>query len=73
MCVCVCGCVCVCFVAGLVVLTTLMGYSIASGPLQLEPLLWTVVGTGLCSAGANSINQVSSHWILSKKDTYVVG
>ncbi|KAL5473233.1 hypothetical protein EMCRGX_G027690 [Ephydatia muelleri] len=42
---------------GLVVLTTLMGYSIASGPLQLEPLLWTVVGTGLCSAGANSINQ----------------
>ena len=62
----VCVCVCVSF-AGLVVLTTLMGYSIASGPLQLESLLWTVVGTGLCSASANSINQVSGHWILSKK------
>lgn len=41
----------------LVVLTTLMGYSVASGPLQLESLLWTVLGTGLCSASANSINQ----------------
>lgn len=62
----VCMCTCVCsilytFFAGLVVLTALMGYSVASGPLQLESLLWTVLGTGLCSASANSINQVSSH------------
>lgn len=42
----------------LVVLTAVGGYSMAPGPLDIGVLLWTAAGTALCSAAANSFNQV---------------
>ena len=40
------------------VLTALAGYSMAPAPFDLSTLLWTTSGTALCSAAANSFNQV---------------
>ena len=45
-----------------VVLTTMAGYAIAPGLLNLSTLLWTTFGTGLCVASANAVNQ----WIEGK-------
>eukprot|EP00118_Oscarella_pearsei_P018025 m.182113 g.182113 ORF g.182113 m.182113 type:complete len:367 (+) comp39285_c0_seq28:51-1151(+) len=42
---------------GLVVTTAMAGYAIAPGPLELSTLAWLSLGTGLCSASANAINQ----------------
>jgi len=41
----------------LVVLTAMGGYAMAPGVVDVPTLLWTTVGTTLCSASANSINQ----------------
>ncbi|KAJ3116090.1 Protoheme IX farnesyltransferase, mitochondrial [Phlyctochytrium bullatum] len=43
--------------ASLVVLTTMAGYAVAPGAGNLVNLLWTTVGTTLCVASANTINQ----------------
>eukprot|EP01135_Chromosphaera_perkinsii_P000679 Nk52_evm7s148 gene=Nk52_evmTU7s148 len=43
--------------SGLVVLTTMVGYAMAPGMLQLDTLLYTTVGTGLCVCSANAFNQ----------------
>ena len=43
----------------LVVLTAMGGYGMAPGPLDPSILLWTTAGTALCSAAANSFNQVN--------------
>ncbi|KAI8318615.1 protoheme IX farnesyltransferase [Martensiomyces pterosporus] len=40
-----------------VVLTAMAGYAIAPGATQVGTLLWTTMGTTLCSASANSFNQ----------------
>ncbi len=40
-----------------VVLTTMAGYAVAPGLLELSTLFWTTVGTSLCVASANAINQ----------------
>jgi hypothetical protein len=40
-----------------VLLTTMAGYALAPGAASISNLLWTTVGTGLCVASANSINQ----------------
>jgi protoheme IX farnesyltransferase len=50
--------------AALVILTTMSGYAVAPGATQVTTLLWTTVGTGLCVASANTINQ----WIESPYD-----
>ncbi|KAL1923040.1 uncharacterized protein VTP21DRAFT_9416 [Calcarisporiella thermophila] len=50
--------------AGLVVLTTMCGYAMAPGATSLSCLLWTTLGTGMCVASANSINQ----WIEAPYD-----
>ena len=47
--------------SALVVLTTLAGYSMAPGSVGVATLLWTTAGTSLCSAAANSFNQVRMH------------
>ncbi|KAJ3161129.1 Protoheme IX farnesyltransferase, mitochondrial [Geranomyces michiganensis] len=44
-----------------VVLTAMAGYAIAPGALSVSTLLWTTVGTGLCSGAANAINQWVEH------------
>lgn len=41
----------------LVVLTTMVGYAMAPAPFVAETFLYCTIGTGLCSAAANSINQ----------------
>ena len=46
------------FSLALVVLTSLAGYTMAPAPLQMGTLLWATSGTALCSAAANTINQV---------------
>jgi hypothetical protein len=46
-----------------VVLTTMAGYAVAPNVLNLSTLFWTTVGTGLCVASANAINQ----WIEGKE------
>jgi len=43
--------------SGLVVLTTMVGYAMAPGAASLPTMLYTSLGTGLCVASANSINQ----------------
>lgn len=43
--------------SGLVVLTTMVGYAMSPGALQLSTLLWTTVGTALCVNAANTFNQ----------------
>ncbi|KAJ1988402.1 Protoheme IX farnesyltransferase, mitochondrial [Dimargaris cristalligena] len=43
--------------ASLVVLTTMCGYAVAPGAMDLPTLLYTTVGTGLCVASANTFNQ----------------
>ena len=40
-----------------VLLTTMAGYALAPGIASVSNLLWATVGTGLCVASANSINQ----------------
>jgi protoheme IX farnesyltransferase len=40
-----------------VLLTTMAGYAIAPGVSSLSTLLLTTLGTGMCVASANSINQ----------------
>ena len=42
----------------LVVLTTLAGYAIAPAPFSSTILLCGCLGTALCSAAANTFNQV---------------
>ncbi|KAJ3167361.1 Protoheme IX farnesyltransferase, mitochondrial [Geranomyces variabilis] len=37
------------------------GYAIAPGALSVSTLLWTTLGTGLCSGAANAINQWVEH------------
>jgi protoheme IX farnesyltransferase len=46
-----------CSIAGLVVITTVAGYVLAPAPLQIQSLMCAVIGTGLMSSAANSINQ----------------
>lgn len=41
----------------LVVITTMVGYAMAPAPFVAETFLYCTVGTGLCSAAANAINQ----------------
>lgn len=41
----------------LVVITTMVGYAVAPAPFVAETFLYCTVGTGLCSAAANAINQ----------------
>jgi heme o synthase len=43
--------------SALVVLTTMAGYSISPEAASVGTLLWTTLGTGLCVASANSLNQ----------------
>lgn len=47
--------------SALVILTTMCGYALAPCATNVITLAWTTVGTGLCVASANSINQ----WIES--------
>ncbi|KAJ1728429.1 Protoheme IX farnesyltransferase, mitochondrial [Coemansia sp. Benny D160-2] len=42
---------------GFVVLTAMAGYAVAPGATQVATLLWTGVGTTLCAASANTLNQ----------------
>ncbi|TPX62932.1 hypothetical protein PhCBS80983_g00203 [Powellomyces hirtus] len=44
-----------------VVLTAMAGYAVAPGALSVSTLLWTTVGTALCSGAANAINQWVEH------------
>lgn len=53
----------------LVVLTTLSGAAMAPVPFDLPLLFWTSLGTGLCSASANTINQV---WYISDYHSVIV-
>lgn len=53
----------------LVVLTTLSGAVMAPVPFDLPLLFWTSLGTGLCSASANTINQV---WYISDYHSVIV-
>ena len=46
------------FSIALVVLTTLVGYAMAPAPTMPSVLLYSCVGTALCSAAANTFNQV---------------
>lgn len=41
----------------LVVITTMAGYAMAPAPFELSSFVLCSIGTGLCSAAANSINQ----------------
>lgn len=41
----------------LVVITTMVGYAMAPAPFVAETFLYCTIGTGLCSAAANAINQ----------------
>lgn len=41
----------------LVVITTMVGYAMAPAPFDLSTFAYCTVGTGLCSAAANSVNQ----------------
>lgn len=41
----------------LVVITTMVGYAMAPAPFDPSTFLYCTVGTGLCSAAANAINQ----------------
>ena len=50
---------CFCCYTALVVLTALLGYSMAPAPLEWTTLTWAMVGTTLCSAAANTGNQVT--------------
>ncbi|MBX3470414.1 MAG: heme o synthase [Planctomycetes bacterium] len=44
--------------SSLVLLTTAVGFVLGErGPLRLELLLWTLVGTALCAFGASALNQ----------------
>ncbi|KAJ1978555.1 Protoheme IX farnesyltransferase, mitochondrial [Dimargaris xerosporica] len=43
--------------ATLVVLTTMCGYAVAPGSMDLLTLLYTTLGTGLCVGSANTFNQ----------------
>ncbi|EDO48268.1 predicted protein [Nematostella vectensis] len=43
--------------SGMVVLTAMAGYALAPAPMYLDTFLWASLGTGLCSAAANSFNQ----------------
>ncbi|KAK3851574.1 hypothetical protein Pcinc_041791 [Petrolisthes cinctipes] len=43
---------------GLVVLTTIAGYAMASAPLDITTLVSCSLGTGLVSAAANTVNQI---------------
>jgi len=43
--------------SALVVLTTMCGYALAPGATNVIELLSTTIGTGLCTASANAINQ----------------
>ena len=45
-------------IIALVVLTTLSGAVMAPVPIDVSLLMWVSVGTGLCSASANTFNQV---------------
>ena len=51
--------VCIIKYVALVVLTTLVGYAMAPGSLSSTTLIIGCLGTALCSASANTINQVS--------------
>ena len=44
---------------GLVVLTSMAGYALAPGAVDISTFLFASLGTGLCSCSANSVNQVS--------------
>ena len=50
---------CFCCYTALVVLTALLGYSMAPAPLEWTTLTWAMMGTTLCSAAANTGNQVT--------------
>ncbi|KAJ3033042.1 Protoheme IX farnesyltransferase, mitochondrial [Rhizophlyctis rosea] len=50
--------------SALVTLTTMAGYAMAPGTTSLSTLLYTTLGTSLCIASANTINQ----WIESPYD-----
>lgn len=41
----------------LVVITTMVGYAMAPAPFAADTFLYCTIGTGLCSAAANAINQ----------------
>lgn len=41
----------------LVVITTMVGYAMSPAPFDPTTFLYCTVGTGLCSAAANSVNQ----------------
>lgn len=45
------------FLPALVVITSMAGYAMAPAPFELSTFLLCSLGTGLCSAAANSINQ----------------
>ena len=49
---------CLLLYIALVVLTTLSGAVMAPVPIDATLLIWASVGTGLCSASANTFNQV---------------
>ena len=49
------------FSIALVVLTTLVGYAMAPCPTVPSVLLYSCMGTALCSAAANTFNQVMLH------------
>ncbi len=42
----------------LVLVTTAVGFVVTAGALETATLLWTLLGTGLAAAGANSLNQL---------------
>ncbi|KAJ3057363.1 Protoheme IX farnesyltransferase, mitochondrial [Rhizophlyctis rosea] len=50
--------------SALVTLTTMAGFAVAPGAAPVSTLLWTTLGTGLCIASANTINQ----WIEAPYD-----
>ena len=58
----------------LVVLTTLVGYAMAPGSLSSTTLILGCLGTALCSASANTINQVSGwkYYIIIILYNYIV-
>ena len=53
----------------LVVLTALLGYSIAPAPLEWSTLTWAMMGTTLCSAAANTGNQVMTNLFIHNCDS----
>lgn len=44
-------------IIALVVITTMVGYAMAPAPFDPSTFLYCTVGTGLCSAAANAVNQ----------------